>query len=283
MICLAAFNLITISSSFCDCLTKKSLSEVNKWFILLNFDQDDYAVSQKDVQSFEMAILDSDSHPDLSLFSHKTILIGYLSVGEAESYRYYWDKIKDDDFILDENPNWKDNYFVDIRSEKWMNLIVFDLIPRIIANGFDGIMLDTLDTAEYLEDNFDSKYNGAKKSLVGLIAKIRETYPELLIISNGGLSLMDDIAINLDAALIEDVNMSYDFNNKKYVATPKNDKKYKLSILSSLITKYQLPVFNIDYVSKVDKKNRRKLLKLNLAQGFKPYLAEKDLNEIYKF
>ena len=43
------------------------------------------------------------------------LLISYMSIGEAEDYRYYWGnnwKPGSPDWIVAENPNWKGNYKV---------------------------------------------------------------------------------------------------------------------------------------------------------------------------
>ena len=40
---------------------------------------------------------------------------------------------------------------VDVRSDVWRNLLLNDIIPSILKNGYQGIFLDTLDSAEALE------------------------------------------------------------------------------------------------------------------------------------
>lgn len=77
--------------------------------------------------------------------------IAYISIGEAENYRYYWKTewdSKPPEWLGPENPNWKGNYKVKFWMKEWQN-IVFSYIDTIISQGFDGIYLDIIDAWYY--------------------------------------------------------------------------------------------------------------------------------------
>ena len=81
------------------------------------------------------------------------IIVAYMSIGEAEDYRYYWDKSwkRGNPAWLDkENPKWKGNYKVRYWHPEWQT-IIFDYLSRIINAGFDGVYLDIIDAFEYYE------------------------------------------------------------------------------------------------------------------------------------
>lgn len=84
----------------------------------------------------------------------KRLVIGYLSVGEAESYRNYW---KDEwgkklpNWISYENENWRENYIVKYWSKEWQEIIE-DMLESHIKSGFDGVFLDTIDTYQNFEE-----------------------------------------------------------------------------------------------------------------------------------
>ncbi|MHA1343590.1 MAG: MJ1477/TM1410 family putative glycoside hydrolase [Promethearchaeota archaeon] len=91
----------------------------------------------------------------------KKFLLSYLSIGEAETYRFYWNWSWDanSDGIPDagapkwldvENPEWEGNYKVKYWYNGWQN-IVFNYIDRIINAGFSGIYMDIIDAYEYYE------------------------------------------------------------------------------------------------------------------------------------
>jgi cysteinyl-tRNA synthetase len=81
------------------------------------------------------------------------MVIAYMSIGEAEEYRYYWDKSwkrGNPSWLDKENPKWKGNYKVHYWNPEWQ-AIVFDYLTRIINADFDGVYLDIIDAFEYNE------------------------------------------------------------------------------------------------------------------------------------
>jgi len=82
-------------------------------------------------------------------------VIAYLSIGEAEDYRYYWQSgwcEGNPSFIYEENPNWPGNYKVEYWDPQWQS-IIFDYVRKIVEAGFDGVYLDIIDAFEYFENN----------------------------------------------------------------------------------------------------------------------------------
>lgn len=85
------------------------------------------------------------------------LVIAYMSIGEAESYRYYWDDswlAGLPGWLVDENPEWESNYKVRYWDEEWQALIYGDddaYLDMILNAGFDGVYLDIIDAFEYFE------------------------------------------------------------------------------------------------------------------------------------
>ena len=102
------------------------------------------------LMKFDLLVLDSAYPAPLSpLADAGKTLIGYLSVGEVASTRPYFDRVKTEGILLEENRNWKGSFFVDVRDQRWTKRVVEDLIPEILRKGFHGIFLDTVDNAAY--------------------------------------------------------------------------------------------------------------------------------------
>ena len=83
----------------------------------------------------------------------KRMVIAYMSIGEAEDYRYYWQaewKRGNPSWLDKENPKWKGNYKVKYWNAEWQE-IIFDYLSRITNAGFDGVYLDIIDAFEYYE------------------------------------------------------------------------------------------------------------------------------------
>jgi cysteinyl-tRNA synthetase len=94
----------------------------------------------------------------------RRLVIAYMSVGEAEDYRYYWksewNKSKPA-FLEKENPDWKGNYKVRYWDTQWHQIIYGrgnveefsdSYLGKIIYAGFDGVYMDVLDAAMYFEE-----------------------------------------------------------------------------------------------------------------------------------
>jgi cysteinyl-tRNA synthetase len=85
------------------------------------------------------------------------LVFSYMSIGEAEDYRYYWDDSWEDDppsWLDDENPDWEGNYKVRYWDPTWQGYIYGNdgaYVDRILQAGFDGAYLDLIDAYEYYE------------------------------------------------------------------------------------------------------------------------------------
>lgn len=90
-------------------------------------------------------------------------LLAYLSIGEAEGYRYYFDPSWADDaapgfrdpdapgWLGALNPDWPGDYKVRYWDGEWQE-IVLAYVERLIARGYDGVYLDIVDGFEYWSD-----------------------------------------------------------------------------------------------------------------------------------
>lgn len=85
------------------------------------------------------------------------LVVAYMSIGEAEDYRYYWlndwNKNKPS-WMEKENPDWEGNFKVRYWNEDWQNIIFGDAgsyLDKILDAHFDGVYLDIIDAYEYFE------------------------------------------------------------------------------------------------------------------------------------
>lgn len=89
-------------------------------------------------------------------------VFAYLSIGEAESYRAYWDKSwkrSKPAWLLGENPDWKENYAVCFWDDGWQNIMCGSpeaRLDRVLAAGFDGVYLDKCDVFDDLKRRYKS-------------------------------------------------------------------------------------------------------------------------------
>ncbi|MCK4645879.1 MAG: endo alpha-1,4 polygalactosaminidase [Candidatus Aminicenantes bacterium] len=85
------------------------------------------------------------------------LVIAYMSIGEAENYRYYWLSgwnTTPPSWLAEENPNWPDNYKVRFWLKSWQDIIYGNdnsYLKKILDAGFDGVYLDIIDAYEFFE------------------------------------------------------------------------------------------------------------------------------------
>lgn len=86
------------------------------------------------------------------------LVIAYMSIGEAEDYRWYWQsgwKPHKPSFIDKVNPDWAGNYKVRYWEQGWKNIIYGNsssYTQKLLDAGFDGAYLDIIDAFEYYEN-----------------------------------------------------------------------------------------------------------------------------------
>ena len=114
----------------------------------------DYSKDGSDAQAFTPGdVARMKAKPDGS----RRQVVAYMSIGEAENYRYYWDAswaTAKPTWLLDENPDWKENFSVCYWDPKWQQTFCGNpsaYLDKIIAAGFDGVYLDKCDVFEDLE------------------------------------------------------------------------------------------------------------------------------------
>ncbi len=87
----------------------------------------------------------------------RRLVICYMSIGEAEDYRWYWKEAWNKNppaFLCPENPEWKGNYKVKYWYPSWQKIISGPdgYLSKIVNAGFDGVYLDIIDAFEYFEE-----------------------------------------------------------------------------------------------------------------------------------
>lgn len=87
----------------------------------------------------------------------KRLVVCYMSIGEAEDYRYYWNsdwETNSPEWLDEENPDWPGNYKVKYWIAGWQEIIYGSnnaYLDKIIDASFDGVYLDIIEAFEYYE------------------------------------------------------------------------------------------------------------------------------------
>ncbi|MGH6983330.1 MAG: endo alpha-1,4 polygalactosaminidase [Stellaceae bacterium] len=231
---------------------------------------------------YALVVLDSESHPPLApLITAGQALLGYISLGEVNDSRPYFAAIKRQGLLIEANPNWPGSFFLDIRLPEWRRRVVEALIPPILAAGFRGLFLDTLDSPLYLEDRSPKTFAGMREAARALIAAIRRAYPHITLMMNRAYALLPNVEVEIDVALGESVRSDYDIASKTYRLVPDDLYRQQVNILrAAQWRRPRLRVFTLDYWDPADVTGLRKIYAAERANGFDPYVATVDLDRL---
>lgn len=259
-------------------LTFANLSaQVERWVI---YNSDEASIS--DFEPYQLILLDPDSHPSIKALKErgKTIL-GYISLGEAEDKRTHFEMAKRAGLLLQENKNWKGEFSVDIRKKEWTKILVEQVIPYILHQGFDGLFLDTLDNAEALEEQDPVKYKGMKEAAINLVQTIRLHYPQIQLMTNRGYFVLPKVANIINMALGEDLMTTYDFKTKKYLMQPETEVAGQIKALKDAQKiNPKLQLLSLDYWYPEQTDVIKSLYEEERKKGFIPYVGTIRLDKI---
>ncbi|HFC53247.1 MAG TPA: hypothetical protein ENJ43_02310 [Gammaproteobacteria bacterium] len=238
--------------------------------------------SPADFRAYDLLVLDSDHRPALApLAEHGKTLLGYLSLGEAEQYRHHFAAVRGQGLLLGENPNWKGSYFLDIRQRAWTERVIYELIPFLLHQGFDGVFLDTLDGPLHLERKDPERYRGMGEAAIRLVRTIRRQFPHIRIMLNRAYEILPEVAGDIDIVLGESVYADYDFGSESYKRVPQQLYQAQLAYLKQAQRiNPRLKVFTLDYWEPDDERGIAEIYRAQRANGFVPYVATVALDRI---
>jgi cysteinyl-tRNA synthetase len=123
-----------------------ALKNTNYDLILIDLFYDDVALTPSDIVSLKTKSIGGSR-----------LVICYMSIGEAENYRYYWQKIwktQKPAWLKKQNPDWPGCYLVEYWHPDWQAIIYGNdssYLKKIVNAGFDGVYLDLIDSYESFE------------------------------------------------------------------------------------------------------------------------------------
>lgn len=124
----------------------KSISSTNFDVIIMDLCHNEFAYTNSEIN--QLKIKNNNG---------KRLVICYMSIGEAEDYRYYWQNSWNNnkpEWLEPENPDWEGNFKVKYWDKDWQNIIFGNdasYLKKILDAGFDGVYLDIIDGFEYFE------------------------------------------------------------------------------------------------------------------------------------
>jgi uncharacterized protein (TIGR01370 family) len=219
-----------------------------------------------------MVVFDSDRHPDIEpIAARRTQVLGYLSIGEVHRTRSYFAEVEREGLLVYENPTWPGAFAVDVRDARWRKRIVEELVPAILARGFQGVFLDTADTAIDLERRDRTKFAGATLATIELVKAIRSRHPQILpAVENA-----------IDMVLAESLVTAWDFPNKRPRMAPAGERAAQVAQLVDARRRTpKLRVLALEYWTPEDTARIKEIYAEVRALGFAPYVATVALDRV---
>lgn len=292
--------------------TKNSLENVKFWAYQIQDQYENDNIQKLAASRYDLLVIDQtrsikgeedyDDKADVSLLKNssnssggKKIVVCYIDVGEAESYRWYWQKswqIGDPDWIVAEDPDgWDENYPVKFWRKEWKN-IMKKCLDRIIEDGYDGIYLDWLEiySFEPVAEAAKAEDLDVRLELVKFVRELSQhahlKNPDFLLIAQNAAELGEfPEYVKLFDAIAQEA-IWYDGGGDPDTEEQPGDvplDSYDSEGYVNHLEDWQAlgkPVFNVEYAQKPA--NAQRAYRLGEEHGFKTYVTLRSLDALTK-
>ncbi len=286
------------------------LAEVESWaYQLQNINLSELAVS--DITLIVIDYADDAGQPFAAseiarLRDSGKVVLSYLSIGEAETYRSYWNPtwIQGDDECSAEpseaapswlgpvNPDWCGNYSVRFWLPEWQ-AIIMDHLDKILAAGFDGVYLDKVDIFYYWLGEEDlgapSINEQAPAQMADFVSQIaaraRTVDPNFVVVPQNAVEIVEYLDEPqrgtyleiIDGIAIEDT-FFFPTSSETSENAPYNPQEDVLDLLAKYYQPAELPILSVDYVTQPNKVAR--YYEEATERGFIPYATVRALDRL---
>jgi hypothetical protein len=200
-------------------------------------------------------------------------VFGYLSLGEIRATSPFFDRV-DPEAVLDASLFWQGVRRVDIRSPSWRSLVLDQLVPAIIGQGFAGLMLDTLDTPPYLEQADGKRNAGMRQAAIDLVHAIRSRQPGIKLIMNRGYALLPSLAGILDGLIAESLLTRPNPADAGAAWVNAHEVAQQLALLAPAVRRSRpLPILSLDYWAPEDTATIELIYRRERKLGHHPYVT----------
>jgi cysteinyl-tRNA synthetase len=209
------------------------------------------------------------------------IVLCYMSIGQAENYRFYWQREwrENPPAWLDEpDPDWAGDYWVRYWDPGWQAIIYGSpesYLDRILDLGFDGVYLDRVDAYEYYaEQGRETRAREMADFVMAIAEYARERHPGFGVFPQNAEELgvmFPDYLETVTGIGVEDLYYGYPRDNEP---SPADWTAAREAILDQWLAEGKL-VLTIDYTrlpDQIDDAYARAQ-----ARGYVPFVTVRSL------
>ena len=203
-----------------------------------------YRPDPKNFSLYDVAILDRLSEADLApVQAQGKSIYAYISIGEVAADAPYYPEVTNRNIaILGTNSDWN-SFYVDMADPAWADYVIHSLAADVVAKGYDGFFLDTVDVVELLADQDPVRAELYRQGAIRIITGLKAAYPGKKIITNRGFSIFPEIRPSLDGFLVEEL-----FQRDDYSTRSPEDVQDLIDALAP-VKMAGVPIYVVDYVS----------------------------------
>ena len=203
-----------------------------------------------------MVILDADHHAPLSSYPPGCLKLASLNIGEAEDHRPYWARASSAPYIVEEDKDQEGAARVDFRDPEWQG-ILDEEVSRRLAEGFQGLLLDGIDSVPALEEKSAGQFEGIRDALTHWLNKLRRQHPDLILLAKGSEAL-EIAAPYVDGYVTEGIYSSWDPASRRVRRTTREERDERLDQVGNALAVAPHPVFTVEYADWAAREARRR-------------------------
>jgi uncharacterized protein (TIGR01370 family) len=209
------------------------------------------------------------------------ILCAYVSLGQISKNQPFFEEARQRGVLLYENPDLPDTFYIDLRQEGWMRLLLDKMLPSLFIQGFNGLMLDKLDTAASLENGDPELYKGMMNAAAQLVQLIRIYFPNIYLMLANADYLLADTASFIHGFICDSFCTYYDTAKKIYSFVPQETYKRNVLALHQAVSAFpHLQLFSIDYWDARQTSEIARIYSIERSNGIRPYVGPERLESI---
>jgi len=230
----------------------------------------------------DLVVVDGTCHRNLMRRPDgRPLYLGYVSIGEVAVGGPWWERATGGSFLLRHNGFWN-AWTVDAADPKWQDLVAGEMVPAVLARGFDGIFIDGVDQALELTPAGSRDRQRCREALIGMIERIRKTHPGIKIALNRGLDLLDMTVTRIDFLVLEGLFSIYDAQAGNYRPVAPFGRDQVLGRLNqALRADPGLPVLTLDYAPDPSDDLAAGAVAFARENGFVPYVSTWRLDVVF--
>jgi len=205
-----------------------------------------------------------------ALHSIGCLVLGYLSVGTIEDYRWWYPLVKR--YRLEYWDDWGE-WYADTSRSGYRSVVTAKVAPPMLDKGLDGLFLDNVDMIADHRPQRAGMY-----TLVRALAALVHARGGLLFAQNGD-TVVTPVLAALDGWNREDVSWTYDFDLRRYMRVPAADRLVAANALRR-IAAAGLLVTATDYTRSGDIAARNESVVNACAAGAVPFVSNIGLSRL---